>query len=254
MEDRSGLYLDFSKGEKDSAICFLLNALIRSREKCGFCSNEPEFDEDVNIYLAYLLFAISTSAYQNLAHRYVAFYTTDVTHFLENTEDNYTRYFIYRINADNLLLYLTIFEDFLKAMISEKRILRISEEAMMETAQAYYERAAVYNQRIYRRRTAVGDVLTKLARHFDRYCAVLQMMRRDFFQLMDDFDPERFSRFVQELSDCEKQALLKEKQDAFLDLYLLREKDKANDDLKAKIDRLCAQIRVLDPEFRFKSA
>jgi len=254
MAEQKDLYFDFSKREKDYAIGFLLSSLLQSREKCGICSNQPEYDEDVNIYLAYLLFAISTAAYQKMTHRFVAFYQTDLANLIEKSEDNYTRYFIYRVNADHLLLYSSVFRDFLKKMIEERRISRISEEGLMGDARKYYELATFYNQRIYRKRTAVGDILIKLSRHFDRYCTVLTAVRRDYFHLMEEFSEGKFERRVAELNPREKEALLKEKQDAFLDLYLLWAKDKTNEELVVKLEEVCRQVRVLDPQFQFKCA
>jgi len=145
-------YFDFSKEEKDYAIRFLLDAVIRSRGNCNLPSNREVYDEDVNIYLAHLLFAISTSAYQKLVKKYLVFYPSDLTNLVDTADDNYIRYFIYKINADNLLVHLGVFQDLSQNMHLEQSLCPRSEDQFKEAARAYYEQAAIYNQRIYRKK------------------------------------------------------------------------------------------------------
>ena len=65
-------YFDIPKQERDSAIGFFLNSLLKSRSACRLTSNQIEFDEDVNIYLAHLLFAASLPDYQGAVERYLS--------------------------------------------------------------------------------------------------------------------------------------------------------------------------------------
>lgn len=252
MREGDDLYFDISKDEKDRAIRFLLDAVIRSRGNCGFPSNTRDYDEDVNIYLAHLLFAISTSTYQKLVQKYLAVYESDLLNLVEHADDNYIRYFIYKINADNLLIHLSLFQDFMKKMNQRKQIYIRTEQQFCEAARIYYEQAALYNQRIYRKKTAIGEVLRKLAKNFDLYCSVLQVTRKDFFHFANRFKDLEFTGFVEHMNRYEKDALIKEKQDAFLDLYHEWMKDKGNTDLAAKINQLCEQISQLDPNFKFR--
>lgn len=251
MKEGEDLYFDFSKEEKDHAIRFLLDAVIRSRGTCGLPSNERDYDEDVNIYLAHLLFAVSTSAYQKLVEKYLALYPSDLLNLVEHTDDNYIKYFIYKINADNLLVHLSVFQDLMQRMNSRTNIIGITEHQFFEAARSYYEQASHYNQRIYRRKTAVGDVLAKIARHFDSYCLILQVTRKDFFHFSNRFKDHEFSEFVSEMSDYERGVLLKAKQDAFLDLYMSWIKDQNNSELRTRVNELCEEIGHLDPDFKF---
>ncbi len=252
MKEGEDVYFDFSKEEKDHAIRFLLDAVIRSRGHCGFPSNQESYDEDVNIYLAHLLFAISTSAYQKLVQKYLVVYPSDLVNFVDAADDNYIKYFVYKINADNLLIHLGVFDDLVQKISQNKSICKTSENQFGETARSYYEQAARYNQRIYRKRTAVGDVLDKLARHFDKYRAVLQVTRKDFFHFTNQFKNREFSEFVQFMNSYEQETTLKEKQDAFLDLYLEWSKNRENMELKTRLNQMGEELSRLDPNFQFR--
>ncbi len=253
MKENEDLYFDFSKEEKDYAIRFLLDAVLRSRGTCGFPSNREIYDEDVNIYLAHLLFAISTSTYQKLVKKYLVSYPSDLTNLVDTSDDNYIRYFIYKINADNLLVHLGVFQDLRQNMnLPRQNICPKTEEQFKEAARAYYEQAAIYNQRIYRKKTAVGEVLGKLAHHFDQYCNVLQVTRKDFFHFANHFKDREFSDFLQNVQTYESKTCLKEKQDAFLDLYLEWLKDKENQELKERLNSMGEELSRLDPQFRFR--
>jgi hypothetical protein len=248
---REDIYFDFSKDEKDYAIRYLLDAVIRSRLACGCPSNEESYDEDVNIYLAHLLFAISTTAYQKLAKKYLVMYPTDLVNIVDSADDNYIKYFIYKINADNILVHLSVFHENVKNMQNRESIVPKTPGQLSDAGRSYYEQAAHYNQRIYRKRTAVGDVLDKLSRNFEMYCSVLQITRKDFFNFSNYFKDKEFSEFIKNLNQFEIPMLLKEKQNAFLDLYNEWLKDKGNVDLKMRLNRLGNEIRQIDPGFRF---
>ena len=126
-------YFDIPKEERDAVVSFLLDALIRSRAICQLPSNEPEFDEDVNIYLAHLLFAASLPDYQEAVRRYVSIQVSDVADLIERAEDRVVRYFIYKVNADHLLVHLGIFND----LPVQQKMLGKTERQYTSMAQGY---------------------------------------------------------------------------------------------------------------------
>src|SRR3990167_4322642 len=89
------LYFDISKQERDSAIRYLLGSILKSREESHFPSNYYTFDEDVNVYLAHLLFAVSLPEYHEMAAPYLSLDTSDVLNWVRATEDRTLRYFIF---------------------------------------------------------------------------------------------------------------------------------------------------------------
>ena len=240
------LFFDVDKQERDSAIRFLLGAILRSRMELGVSHSIGEFDEDVNVYLAHLLFAIALPEYHELAEPYLSTASSDVLKWVKATEDRTIRYFIFKVNADHLLIHLAIFDD-----LGEnpwRGIFRRPKKHFAELGKLYYEQASHYHTRIYRKRTGVGEVLEKLARYFDRYSEILRVVRRDYLHFVTRFRDEAFERFLQELNRFEWESAKKERLDQFLDLYSqwLKTKDSQ---LESAVHRTLQEIRRFDPEF-----
>ena len=241
------LFFDVDKQERDSAIRYLLGAILRSRTDAGVDRIVQEFDEDVNVYLAHLLFAIALPEYHELAQPYLSTKSSDVLRWVKSTEDRTIRYFIFKVNADYLLVHLAVFEDLGEAA-NWRKIFRPTERHFTELAKLYYEQASNYHTRIYRRKTGVGDVLHKLSRHFDVYSDLLRTVRRDYLHFVTRFRDQAFDRFIQELGHFEIESQKQSKMDRFLDLYSewLATKDPAKE---AEIRGLLHEIRRVEPDF-----
>ena len=238
------LYFDIPKHERESAIGFLLNALLKSRSACRLSSNQEEFDEDVNIYLAHLLFAISLPDYQNTIRRYLSKNVSEMVEMIEKNDDRIAQYFIYKVNADHLIIHLGIFQD----LESDRHLFGKSERQFSSMAQNYYHQAANYNKRIYRRETAIGSVLDKLANGFQKYKTILRFARREFFRFANQFHDESFQRFCEELNEYDREERKNEAIDRLLDAYAewLRTKDPA---AEIQLRSHAKRLRELDPDF-----
>ena len=243
------LYFDISKQERDSAIRYLLQTVIKSRCEGKFPSNCYTYDEDVNVYLAHLLFAVSLPEYHEMAEPYLSTDTSDILRWVRATEDRTIRYFIFKVNADHLLMHTAVFDD-LKGKRS-KKFFKKSDKHYQEIAKLYYEQAAAYHKRIYRKKTGVGDVLTKLAHYFECYQDVLMQIRRDYFHFVNSFRDHAFDQFVGQMRQYENKTQCKEKMDHFLDLYA-QWMESRNPILANEIMCLMVEIKELDPEFHFK--
>lgn len=240
------LYFDIGKQERDSAIRFLLDAILRSRMDLGIQDQVGVFDEDVNVYLAHLLFAIALPEYHELAEPYLSHESNEVLHWVESTGDRTIRYFIFKVNADHLLVHLAIFDDL---MVKPRHsFFERSEKHYSELGRLYYEQASSYHSRIYRKRTGVGDVLSKLARYFDVYSHLLRAVRRDYLHFVTRFRDQAFDRFLQELDRYEHESVKRTRMDHFLDLYgqWLKTRDPH---VKSEIERMLNEIRRNDPDF-----
>ncbi len=240
-------YFDIDKQERDTVIRHLLGAILRSRvDLQGMQQNTEEVDEDVNVYLAHLLFAIALPEYHELAEPYLSTESSDVLRWVQSTDDRTIRYFIFKVNADHLLVHLAIFDDL--AAKPRRGIFQRSEKHFAELGRLYYEQAANYHTRIYRKRTGVGEVLEKLSKRFDFYWNVLQLVRRDYFDFITRFRDQAFNRFMEDFNHYEKDAVRQEKLDHFLDLYSewLQTKSPA---LEREIHRKIEELRQFDPQF-----
>lgn len=249
MDHSNHLYFDLGKRERDAVVGYLLTSLLQARKTCQLPSNENYYDEDVNIYLAHLLLASCLPDYQALTKRYLTLNTSELFQTIEQNDDRVVRYFIYKVNADYLLVHLGIFNDLPSA---RQHAFHKSERQYTEIAQSYYEQASQYNQLIYRKHTAIGDVLDKLAHHIDDYKRILGSIRDDFFNLNKKIvvpenqkseTPDLFEKVIHSLE-------LEQKQNEFLDLYS-KWLESRSLDIAGKLETLAAEIKKIDPSFNF---
>lgn len=240
------LYFDIGKQERDSAIRFLLDAILRSRSEMGIKNLIDEFDEDVNVYLAHLLFAIALPEYHELAEPYLSTESSDVLQWIQTTEDRTIRYFIFKVNADHLLVHSAIFDDL--ATGPRNGLFQRSEKRYLELGRLYYEQASNYHSRIYRKKTGVGDVLHKLARYFDIYSGLLRAVRRDYLHFVTRFRDQAFERFLHDLTQYEQESTLRNRTDHFLDLYSQWKKTQ-DPTIRAELGRTIEEIRRYDATF-----
>jgi Skp family chaperone for outer membrane proteins len=133
---------------------------------------------------------------------------------------------------------------------AERGIFADGEEVYVGRAKAYYQFAYSYSQEVFRKATAMTDVLEKLSKGFEQYVKILSYMRGEYFNILDRlgtgdvYHLERsIDRFV---SDEELKAL----QNQFLDLYsnYMKTRDaRLRDELRA----LAKRIQRIDETFRF---
>ncbi len=244
----SCLYFDISKQERDSAIRYLLGIIIKTRQESNFPSNSLTYDEDVNVYLAHLLFAVSLPEYHDMAEPYLSLDSSDILKWVRATEDRILRYFIFKVNADHILIHSAIFDD----LTETKKIglMKKSPKHYRELAKLYYDQSAAYHKKIYRNRTGVVEVLQKLSTYFESYQELLKRVRRDYFDFVNGFRDQAFHQFMHEVKNYETSVSRKTKMDRFLELYADWLQTK-NPELRAPISGLASELARLDPEFRF---
>ena len=94
------IYFDMTANERDSALRFLLASIIKTKEEHPQLVRQAAMDEDVNVYLAHLMFAIALPEYHEMADPYLSKHSSDIMEWVKGTEDRTIRYFIYKVNAD----------------------------------------------------------------------------------------------------------------------------------------------------------
>lgn len=242
------LYFDIPKQERDSAIAFLLDALLKSKRACELAtSSDDEFEEDVNIYLAHLLFAASLPDYQKAIQRYLSTNVSELAELVERNDDRIVRYFIYKVNADHLLVHLGIFQD----LEGGNHLYGKSDEQYASMGQNYYQQAAQYNHRIYRKQTAIGSVLGKLSHRFLRYQTILRFARKEFFHFANQFRDDQFLKFCTALEKYEREKLVMETRDRFLDCYGEWRHTKSPES-REKLMEAIKELKRVDPSFTFQ--
>jgi hypothetical protein len=230
---------------------FMMNCLMYSRLETKNPSNKDYYDEDVNVYLANLLTSFMHPQFHERSKKYLSRYDSSLFDKVKNSGDVRLKYTIYKTNADFLMISIGIFRNPNgKRPNSQQNLFGDSEEVSMGRAKAYYQFAYSYSQAMFRKATAVTDVLEKLSRGFEQYVQILSHMRGEYFNILEKLgsgDVYHLERSIDTVvSDDELKAL----QDEFLDMYsrYMKAKDPA---LKAELRTLAKRIQKIDETFRF---
>ena len=246
------LYFSLSTEERESAIYFLLESILKAKDQSLGLVRTLSFDEDVNIYLAHLLFAVSLPEYQEMAAPFLSKNTEEIFEWIRETEDPMLRYFIFKVNADHLLIQSTIFNPGLP--LAKRFSLKKNEEEEKNeerlAAILYYNQASRFHAGVYDKRTGVGEVLSKIAGQFDVYKRILINVKEDYFKFIECFREQAFQHFLVKLSGYEKDYLRDIKMEQFLDLYQ-KWLTRKTPELKHQVFLLTRELNRLDPQFRF---
>jgi hypothetical protein len=246
------LYFSLSSEDRESAIYFLLESILKAKDQSHGLTRTLAFDEDVNIYLAHLLFAISLPEYHDMADPFLSTNTQEVFEWVRETEDPMLRYFIFKVNADHLLVQSTIFnpDPFMAKRFSLKKDAKEETNEERLAAILYYNQASRCHAGVYDKRTGVGEVLGKIAGQFDVYRHVLAGVKEDYFKFIECFRDQAFQHFLMKMGAYEKAHLQEIKMEKFLEVYK-QWLDARAPELKLKVLQLARELRQLDPQFRF---
>lgn len=171
---------------------YMVELLLKSRLKLQLDADRL-YDEDVNAYLAGLLVSYIDPAYLHWIRRILAPCDVDLHEaVLGCREDRVQAYWIYKVNADDLLMARGLFHGPPAPEEEEK-------QGEVVRLKRYYGAASQFQRRIYGRPTAVGEVHSKLSGEAERYLTILSTTRRDYLQ------------FVQQLSEEEMNQLQRKK-------------------------------------------
>ena len=246
------LYFSLSSEDRESAIYFLLESILKAKDQSHGLTRKLSFDEDVNIYLAHLLFAISLPEYHDMADPFLSTNAHDVFEWVRETDDPMLRYFIFKVNADHLLVQSTIFNP--GASLAKRFSLKkeVKDEANEERLAAilYYNQASRCHAGVYDKKTGVGEVLGKIAGQFDVYRHVLSGVKEDYFKFIECFREQAFRHFLVKLSTYEKDHLRDIKMEQFLEAYQ-RWLSTKTPELKNNVLHLAQELNGLDPQFHF---
>jgi hypothetical protein len=233
----------------------MMDCFLRSRAESGNPSNIEYDEEDVNVYIVNLLCLMIDPVYHLQTHKYVADHDTDVFRKVEKSSDNRLRYWVYKANADRLLMNLGLFnsdDGFWNALENETRPLasrRARSEA--ERGKTYYGFARSYALSLPKCSGALAEVLGKLSYGFEKYAAILDHMRGEYFNIMETFSEGEMFHLQRELDRLKNKELIDKKYDLLLDVY--SEWKKTGDpDLIAAMESALNDLKALDPGCAFK--
>ena len=249
--DNGFLYFQLNNEERESAVYFLLEAILKARDNDPELGKSNFFDEDVNMYLAHLLFAMSLPEYHDMADPFLSDDPNEVLGWARETEDPTLRYFIYKANADTMLIRSTIFTE--KLPEPKRIIFKRRENGPNRLAVIYYDQAARCHRGIFQKKTGVGEVLEKISEQYELYQKLLFRIKDDYFKFVDCFRDQAFRHFFLKLNHYEKQCKKEIVLDQFLEFYQKWMITK-NPALKKKVLEFVHELSDIDPQFHFDTS
>ena len=130
-------------------------------------ANEMEYEEDVNQYITLVLAELVNPKSLALSNQYLVSLESDAGRIATDMEECSKKYFVYKVNADFLLLNLGLFNP-------DTNILGT---AYFDKAEFYYFSAASSLKAIKGGRSGQSDVLEKLSLKFGKYVGILRHMK-----------------------------------------------------------------------------
>ena len=231
-------YYQIPGSQPEATFGAVMEMLLKTRLKLHMDTNHPMYDEDVNAYLAGLLVYYIDPKYFQAVSPVLSHYDIDVYQAVAKAEDRVHVYWIYKVNADDLLVSLGVFH-------------RLWQEEKGELARIkrYYSYASAYQRRIYGKATAVGEIQAKLAECTERYLTILGGVRNDYLHFMESINPEQMSAFTKDLQELEEELPLRVKRDEFLDAYSSWLRGNRDASLRQRLVRLIEELKQEDPAF-----
>jgi len=152
-------------------------------------ANEMKYDEDVNQYISLTLAQLANPKSLAFANQYTVGIDADVGQIAVSLPEQIKTYFLYKINADFLLLSLGLFRP-------DTNILG---EAYFDKGESYYFSAASNLKAVRGGRSGMSDVLEKLSGGFGKYVEILRTMKNS----ADNFMSFNFKFSQAEMRDLE---------------------------------------------------
>ena len=231
----------------EKAYFYMMNSFLYSRMEAGFPSNDAFFDEDVNVYVASILTAMIYPPPRGAAG---AGDDASLFRAAASAGSIRERYELYRKSADNLLISLGIFKNARGKRPSSMPHLCLSDAAYVGRGKMYYSIAQSYATQLHRKNSAIGEVLGKLSRGFERYVKVLSLMGGEYLNIFKQLSAGELYHLENSAFAIEKRKNLRVNYDQFLDIYSIYLRKKSPRAKKALMTA-ARDIRMLDPSFSF---
>ena len=229
---------------------FMINFLLNSRMESGFPSNDEYFDEDVNVYISNLLTSLIYAQHHEMLQKYLTLDDITLSERVSATVIPRTKYMYYRTNADYLLTSLGIFNNPKRTRPSSFQYMKLSGKSYIGRGKAYYNLAQSYALETFRKTTAIGEVMGKLSVGFEKYVKILSLMRGEHFNIYKKFSNGEMYHLERSIDEIKNKRKLQSLYDKFLDAYS-RYQQKRSTDSKRILKEISAEIREIDPSFRF---
>lgn len=215
----------------------ILGMLLKARLQLQMEQDAGQYDEDVNAYLGGVLVSYIDPKHFLAVSELLSRYDVDVHQAITRAgADRVQVYWIYKVNADDLLVSLGIFRQLWQEQRSE-----------LGRIQQYYGCASECQRRIYGKCTAVAEIQAKLAHDTERYLSILAQARKEYLHFVQQVGTSQLREFAQ---GVEQEMPVLAKRDDLLDAYAAWMRDPSNPAARQELLRQVEELRRVDPEFR----
>ncbi|MCK4538852.1 MAG: hypothetical protein KAV42_08670 [Candidatus Krumholzibacteria bacterium] len=234
----------------DSTSFFMMNNLLYSRIDCKHPTNDEYFDEDVNVYLAGLLESLIDPSHHDAMRSMVMPYDLSLFESVSGQKDSRAKYMTYRMNADFLLIYSGVFNNPRSRRPDSASRFKLGDSAYLGRGKAYYSLAQSYCSQTYHKNTAIGEIMGKLSRGFEKYVEVLSTMKSEYLNIIDTISQGELYHLERSVNHEELKASLACLYDDFLDAYSRHGQEKTSSTLEI-LEKCALRVREADPSFKF---
>jgi len=215
----------------------IVEMLLKARLQLQLEQNVRQYEEDVNTYLGGVLVSYIDPEYLTAVSEFLSKYDLDVHQLvLRAGADRAQIYWIYKANADDLLLTLGIF-----------RQLGRQPRPEMDRIRRYYQCASECQKRIYGKSTAVAEIQAKLAEDTGRYVSILAQARKEYLHFVQQVGADQLKEFSRQV---EQELPVLAKRDELLDAYAAWMRQPADLSVRERLRLLAEELRRMDPEFK----
>lgn len=237
-------FMDLKTGKQRTMLFFMIDSFLRSRIDIN---KETDGDEEVNVYMAHLLFSMVDGRLFSEQAGKLAITPADV--FLKAEQEDFPsrKFQVYRANADHRLVFYCIFcgTGEHQSLYREQFTLP---ESYIEEAQTYYGRAALAARRLPARYQGLALAINKIAANFDTYRAILTHMSGNYLNLHCQITPGQLFHLQCEANKVTSPEIKKIALDYMLDAYNAWQVNPTPES-EAKYRQACEQYRQTNPAF-----
>ncbi|MBN2184043.1 MAG: hypothetical protein JW746_01815 [Candidatus Krumholzibacteriota bacterium] len=229
---------------------FMMNNLLYSRIDSGYPSNNDQYDEDVNVYLAGLLESLISPEYHRNLKKYVIPYDLPLFESIEGETDSRVKYMTYRVNADFLLISIGLFDGVKGRASNSVPYMNIPERSYIGRGKAYYDLARSYLLQTTLHSTAMTEILGKLSDNFEKYLKIISVMKSEHFNFIRRISEGELYHLSHDIERDDLKKRTRLKYDEFLDAYSRFRKEKSTES-KTLLQEKMRELKKLDGSFEF---
>jgi|GEM_PF-1831576 len=241
-------YHDIKDGPQKSTAFYFLENVLHARIALNLGTGLHNYDEEVNIYIAYLLMSLMTSDAFIKTKPYISAYDDDVRRYLEIHPDMRSQYTVYRENADFGLISDSVFLGVEHAGSYHGRVLAGCDDG--PRIALYYELAASALAHLTCANATLVHVLASIADNYDDVARLLRTVAADYFDFMEKLSDGEIFHLEREASAPAIKTAYEQRLDEFLKAYY----DYTNtpsEQGRQQVLAIVAELKKLNAGFRF---